>query len=183
MRTNYLLVSVSVLVLAFGIAVADPHARGGELVYGGGVSFALKAPTGWVLDAKSGRDQGMDAVYYAKGSSFGEARVIAYAHALPKHNQTIAQLIDQTVATMREHASQLVVDPTSAMTCGNNKSGRLLTVSHDPVGNAEALVFLDEADAVIVLGLIANDESHRTTAMPKLRELCSTYRFVGPVTH
>lgn len=179
MRTNYVLL----LLLLSRIAVADPHGRGGELIYGAGVSFTLRAPAGWVLDTKSGRDQGMDAVYYPHGSTFGDARVIAFARALPKQGQTLAQLMDQAIATLREHAPKLTVDPTSAWTCGNNKAGRLLTVAHDPVGNAEALVFLDEPDAVIVIGLMANDVPHRTAAMPRLHELCTAYRFLGSVTH
>lgn len=178
MRTIQVL---SVLV-ASSFAVAAPTAKGGEIVYGGGVSFMLHTPTGWVLDPDSGHEQGMDAVYLAKGTKFGEAKVIAYAHGMPRNGQTLAQIIDQVVAGMREHAPKLTVEPVVDWTCGK-KSGRLLLVAHDPAGNSEALGFLDEGDAVVVIGLLANDTKARTAAMPRLRELCSSYRFLGPVKH
>ncbi len=83
---------------------------------------------------------------------------------------------------MREHAPKLAVEPVVDWTCGA-KSGRLVTVAHDPVGNSEALGFLEEGDAVVVIGLLANDTKARTAAMPRLRELCRSYRFLGPVKH
>jgi hypothetical protein len=177
MRTKNVLV---VLVCVIGVAAADP--RGAEIVYGGGVAFQLHPPTGWVLDADSGHAEGMDAVYLAKGSKFGEAKVIAFAHAMPRNGQPLPQIIDGAIAEMREHAPKLAVAPAVDWTCGK-KSGRLVLVAHDPVGNSEALGFLDEGDAVIVIGLLASDTKARTAAMPRLRELCRSYRFLGPVKH
>lgn len=170
------------VLLASSVAVAEPAAKGGEIVYGGGVSFMLHTPTGWVLDADSGHDQGMDAVYMAKGAKFGEAKVIAFAHAMARNGESLTQIMNQSIATMREHAPKLSVDPVADWTCGK-KSGRLITVAHDPVGNSEALGFLEEGNAVVVIGLLANDTKARTAAMPRLRELCSSYRFLGPVKH
>lgn len=178
MRTIHVLL----LLLASSLAVADPAAKGGEIVYGRGVSFMLHTPSGWVLDADSGHDQGMDAVYLAKGSKFGEAKVIAFAHAMSRNGQSLTQIMDQSISTMREHAPKLAVDPATDWTCGK-RSGRLVLVAHDPVGNSEALGFLEEGDAVVVIGILANDTKARTAAMPRLRELCSSYRFLGPVKH
>ncbi len=169
------------LLLASSVVVADPHARGSDLVYGAGIAFMVRAPGGWVLATESGRDLGLDAVYHAAGSSFGDAGAVAFARALPKQHQTAAQLIDQTITGMSDQAPDLVVDPPSTWTCGK-KRGRLVTVAHDPAGKVEALLFIDEPGAVVVLGLLADSEARRTAALPRLRELCASYRFVGPVT-
>jgi hypothetical protein len=176
MRTIHVFV-----LLASSIAIAKSPARENGIVYGGGVAFALRAPSGWVLDNESGRAQGLDAVFYAKGSSFADAHAVAFARVLPKRNQTLAQVIEHGFSAMRQHAPKLEIDRESTLTCGR-KPARFVTLAHDPAGNVEALAFVDEPTTVILIGLLAQDAAQRAAAMPRLRELCGSYHFVGNVT-
>ena len=58
--------------------------NGYGIVRGPGYAFTLKAPSGWVIDAASGVEQGLPAVFYPKGGTWSESPAVAYARARPK---------------------------------------------------------------------------------------------------
>ena len=77
--------------------------NGYGIVRGPGYAFTLKAPSGWVIDAVSGVEQGLPAVFYPRGATWSESPAVAYARARPKTKEvsTIDRMVQAAVAALR----------------------------------------------------------------------------------
>src|SRR6266446_4100124 len=58
---------------------AEQVEEGYAVLSGKDFAFQLKAPRNWVLDNESGRDQGLNVVFYPKNSSWASSPAICYA--------------------------------------------------------------------------------------------------------
>ena len=58
------------------------------VIYGENHSFKLIAPSGWVLDNKSGVSQGIHAVFYKKGESWANAETVMCQYSSIKNIKT-----------------------------------------------------------------------------------------------
>ncbi|HEY6331781.1 MAG TPA: hypothetical protein VI756_20810 [Blastocatellia bacterium] len=69
----------------------------------GGTSFTLSAPDGWVLDDTSGRQQGVAAVFYPKGSSWIKGTAVMYVNMVQKGpgKEDLTKVIDSDIAEFR----------------------------------------------------------------------------------
>ncbi len=54
-----------------GFAQKDSLKTNTGLIYGHNHSYFLTAPSGWVIDNESGREENLMAVFYPKGESHG----------------------------------------------------------------------------------------------------------------
>src|ERR1051326_3275936 len=105
---------ISTLILFCVVASAQDDSG---IIYGKNYSFALTAPKGWVLDTASGRQQGLQAVFYPKGSSWKNGAAVMYANILQKTDpakESLQTIIANDVADFKkesprseEHTSEL----------------------------------------------------------------------------
>src|SRR5260370_10752719 len=82
------------------------------IIYGKGYSFALTTPKGWVLDTTSGRQQGLQAVFYPKGSSWKTGAAVMYANVYQKTDPTkesLQTIIANDLADFRKKSPNLKV--------------------------------------------------------------------------
>src|SRR6185295_8947918 len=75
-------ISLIVALMLFCTVAAAQNDSG--IIYGKNYSFALMAPKGWVLDTTSGRQQGLQAVFYPNGSSWKNGAAVMYANVYQK---------------------------------------------------------------------------------------------------
>lgn len=69
------------MIAESGIAQNKPEAAkeaNSGLIFGKNHAFVLTAPTGWVLDNKSGVTQGLQAVFFPAGSSWKDGAAVMY---------------------------------------------------------------------------------------------------------
>jgi hypothetical protein len=71
--------SIAWLLLSASAFAQDKFAGVGGIVYGTKAAFNISAPDGWVVDPKSGLDQGFPCVLYPKDSSWSDANTVMYA--------------------------------------------------------------------------------------------------------
>mgnify|MGYP003989514765 CR=1 FL=1 len=70
--------------------------RESGIVFGDGFAFSLTAPSGWVLDNHSGNSEGLQAVFYPKGSSWDKSETVMYANIALKKikgNESVKKVI------------------------------------------------------------------------------------------
>src|SRR6266851_2782414 len=104
--------TISILfALAFFCGVASGQDDSG-IIFGKNYSFTLTAPKGWVLDNTSGRSQGLQAVFYPKGSSWKTGAAVMYANVYQKSDPTkesLQTIIANDVTQFKKDSSDLKV--------------------------------------------------------------------------
>jgi hypothetical protein len=71
--------SIAWLLLCASVFAQNKFAGVGGIVYGKRAAFNIGAPDRWVVDPKSGQDQGFPCVLYPKDSSWSDAETVMYA--------------------------------------------------------------------------------------------------------
>src|SRR5438477_11705595 len=96
-----LLVACIALSLAGVRSFGQENYRGG-IVYGPKAAFNISAPKGWVLDNKSGVEQGQPCVRYPKGSSRSDAKTLMYAKIASTQFETVNEFVAWPIKGMDE---------------------------------------------------------------------------------
>jgi hypothetical protein len=181
-----LLVLVGLLfVSALGYVRQNPNkpadANSG-VVFGRDHVFVVTAPKGWVLDAKSGVSQGLNAVFYPEGSSWTNGSTVMYANVYHKRNateETLETVISGDVAEFKKKSEKLKVVEAASLPTRKDKKAAVRYFDGDTFGNSEAIAYLDEGKVVVMLVLSARNRKELETALPAFNELVSSYLFLG----
>lgn len=180
------------LLLVFGSAVAA-DVTGGKpappspatvdpseaMLYGQNYVFGLDAPGGWVLDNKNGSPQGLDAVFYPKGSSWAASDPIVYPQIWQKDGLTFADVLEGDVANYRRHSPALEVEDRPGVKTGVGATARLRYFRGSKDGPFEAVAYFDESKVVVMIVLSAKSKATFESAQPAFRELLESYKFIG----
>lgn len=168
----------------FGFANAQDDSG---IIHGKNYSFTLTAPKGWVLDDKSGRSQGLQAVFYPNGSSWKDGSAVMYENVHQKSDptkDTIKTVIDDDISDFKQ-ASRTVktVDadpiPTRTDTRSANKKAVVKYFIDDQNGTNEAVAYVDEKDVVVMLVLSARNQQSFKASFPAFKEFVGSYFFLG----
>ena len=158
------------------------------IIYGKNYSFALTAPKGWVLDTTSGRQQGLQAVFYPKGSSWKNGTAVMYANVLQKTDpakESLQTIIADDVAGFQKESPNLkVVDadpiPTRTDARSKDKKATVKYFTADRAGNSEAVAYVDEGNLVVMLVLNARSQQDFEASLPAFKDFVGSYFFLAP---
>ncbi|HEY0324204.1 MAG TPA: hypothetical protein VGC66_24875 [Pyrinomonadaceae bacterium] len=155
--------------------------RGVGLIYGVDHVFALAAPSGWVLDNTSGVSQGLHAVFYPKGASWADSKMVMYANTVHKEKsglKTLKAVIDDDVKNFRKYALEAEITDEPNLTTKDKKQAVVKYFYDKEHGNFEEVAFIDESKIVVVLVLSARTRKDYEEALPAFRQLVGSYYFV-----
>jgi hypothetical protein len=178
-------ISVIVALMLFCTAVSAQDESG--IIYGKNYSFALTAPKGWVLDTTSGRQQGLQAVFYPKGSSWKNGAAVMYANVYQNTDPTkesLQTIIANDVADFKKESPNLkVVDadaiPTRTDVRSIDKKATVKYFTGDRNGNSEAVAYVDEGNLVVMLVFNARSQKDFEDSLPAFKEFVGSYFFLG----
>lgn len=152
---------------------------GAGIVYGTGHAFAIQAPEGWVLDNAAGKGQGLQAVFYREGSDWGSAKGVMYTNAAVKRKgqATLQELIDYDMGQFRQRAPKLKMTAREDLP---TRSGKAVVwqFEGDEHGNFEAVAYIDEKTAIVMLVLSARTRELFDQEYPSFEKLVGSYRFL-----
>ena len=174
--------TLSLTLLIFSLAVATASAAEGQtgMVYGDTHAFFVTAPPGWVLDNRSGLRNNVHAAFYPQGSNWQDSPAIMYANGVGRSSgQTLDSFIDDDIQTFRDRSPQIRVEERSPI---KTKDGRLAVVRHfsgDQYGNHEAVAYIAEKRAFIVLALSARSQDAYQRSLRSFEELVRNYSFIS----
>ena len=179
-------ISLIVVLMLFFTAASAQDDSG--IIYGKNYSFALTAPKGWVLDITNGRQQGLQAVFYPKGSSWKNGAAVMYANVYQKTDPTkesLQTIIANDVADFKKESPNLkVVDaeaiPTRTDTRSKDKRATVKYFTADRNGNSEAVAYVDEGNLVVMLVLNARSQQDFEASLPAFKEFVGSYFFLAP---
>lgn len=152
------------------------------LLSGAGHTFLVTAPQGWVLDSEAGRADGLHAVFYPVGSTWTGTSAFMYAVGVGAergHDQTLDAFIAGDVAAMRKHVPALRVRPAQELPTADGKRAAVRLVSGGAPGDEEAVAFIREPRAIVVLALTSHDHASFARSRAAFDSLVASYRFLG----
>src|SRR6184192_582796 len=86
----------------------DSKSMNAGMIFGRNHAYVLSAPKGWVMDNESGVSQGLHAVFYPKGSSWGKGVVVMYTNVMEKRDkQTVDDVIKNDIADFKANSPNL----------------------------------------------------------------------------
>jgi hypothetical protein len=175
-------------LLALGPALARaseaqivlPDAPGTALVTGKGYRFLLDAPKGWVLDNQGGASRGLTTVFYPSGQSFKDAPAILYANVAPRTaGERLGDFVDREIARARQRSPGLQVESHKDIQTKDGHAAVIRAVAGDVHGNREALAFVEEKEAFVILVLSARTKESFEASLPAFTALVRSYSTVG----
>lgn len=172
--------------LVFFWSVASAQDDSG-VIFGNNYSFTLTAPKGWVLDNSSGRGQGLQAVFYPKGSSWKTGAAVMYANVYQETDpskESLQTVIANDVTEYKKNSVDLkVVDAESILTRTDPRSrDKKATVKHftdDRNANTEAVAYIDEGKVVVMIVLSARSQRDFDSSLAAFKDLIGSYFFLG----
>ena len=163
--------------------------NGYGIVRGPGYAFILKAPSGWVIDAVSGVEQGLPAVFYPRGATWSESPAVAYARARPKTKDvsTIDRMVQAAVAALRAQGNpDYNATFFKTIKTEDGKGGVLYRSSGSKTGDIEVTAYFMEKRTIDFVTLSCRSEKVFDAALQAFEQLVASYAFqsdkvpVGP---
>lgn len=153
-------------------------AEGENLLYGANYLFKLTTPPGWVVDTQSGKEHGIDAVFYPPGGS-AEGSIAAYPRVWQKGTAlSLSDVLAQDVVQYRQALpdAAYVEVPDLQISDGRTAKVRRFTAANGSMH--ELVAYIDEPLVVVVVVMRASDESTLAQLVPVFNALVQSYQAV-----
>jgi hypothetical protein len=179
-----LIPALLMLILSLGLeqrGCAQALANGYGIIRGPDFAFSLKAPSGWVIDSKSGIAQGLPAVFYKKDGSWEESPVVAYARSRPRTQKvsTVEEAVNFAVQTFHnEGAPNYQGEYFKTIKTESGKEAVVYHFTGDKWGDIEATAYFPEEKTIDFVTLSARNEKEFQDALPAFEQLVSSYAFL-----
>jgi hypothetical protein len=133
---------------------------GGGIVYGSDYIFLLQVPKGWVMDCESAVNQGIQALFYPKGSNWNNSPVWIYAGSRSKTKNILTA--DDAAKDFVEdfHAKGHPEYRAKRIKTLKTDSGREAVIYHfngDRWGNSEAVAYFVEDKTINFVVMTSRD--------------------------
>jgi len=173
---------ILLMVVCFGLLAFEVPAAAfkGGIVHGEQHAFLIEAPPGWVLDNQSGVSQGLNAVFYPKGSSWSEASAVMYASMAGKKKEglnTVQEVIDHDLAKFKRGNPKITMTKGRPIKTADGKTAQVCLFRGDQWGNQEAVAYINEKNVVAILVLSSRSQSDFQKSLPAFEKLVASYRF------
>ena len=149
-----------------------------SLVFSDSVSFFLDAPSGWVLDCKAGKRDGVMTVLYRTGESWRTGQAVMYANVLTPKGSTV-EGFDARVRN--EVASWSAGVPDAKVTVGRRiptKAGQSAIVRKFTSASKdlfEIVAYVPRGRVIPILAMTARSGTAFTHALPAFERLVRSY--------
>lgn len=175
------LITSFLIILSFTpVLYSQIDSANGGIVYGKNHAFGVNAPTGWVLDNKSGVNVGLQAVFYPAGDSWNSAVSVMYCNTALKEvkgNETIEKVIEYDINIFKNKSKADVKDGDNLQTDDNNTA--IVKNFYDSTNkNYETVAYIDEKDVVVLLVLSSRNKEDFEKSLEPFKELVSSYFFI-----
>lgn len=157
------------------------------LLYGYNHSYYLSAPIGWILDSESGKDQGLDAVFYPKGSTWADAETVMYttftSFDTTKH-ETLKEVIASDSVNFKLNSPKLSINKQEPISISKDKNPSkdknaiVYNYSGDVNGNYETVAYITEKKGVSMIILSSRNKNGCINNYKAFESLVKSYKFL-----
>jgi hypothetical protein len=169
-----LLIICAILLASLPVRAEDGY------VYGDNHCFYFSAPTGWVADHISGRNQGLSFVFYPKGSSWTDATTIIYARVADKTEQ-LKEPKDQVARTLQQFRAEYQSSDIKGQRVGTVRTAtgavaEIYRFTGDKWGNSELVAYFNGKKTINFFVMSSRDARDLDRNRKALEELARSYR-------
>jgi hypothetical protein len=176
-RILTILILASFRLLAFG----QEDMKTG-IIYGNNHAFSLTAPNGWVLDNKSGINQGLHAVFYRKGESWEKAETIMYANTASLEDnahRTLDQLIKFDLDDFKNNYSDIKITDGKDILINGSVIAKIKYLSGKSYGNYEAMAYIDAGKNGIMIIMSSRTQDGFEKSLTAFEDMVKSYFFMA----
>jgi hypothetical protein len=158
-------------------SVASKDDGGGGILYGKRHGAILAAPPGWIFDNESGRPNGLRVVLYRVGETWDNSPGVMYANGVDAPDDQPVDLdsfVAADLADQRQHSPGLQTFELAPLALPDGTPVRVVGMRGSP-GNVEAIAFLPQPHAVVLLVLSARTQERFDRDLPDFREFVRSY--------
>ena len=172
------ILAAAILIVFSSYAMSASTEGNTGLLFGANHAFAFTATRGWILDNKSGVQQGLHMVFYPIGFTWANSPVIAYGRSVTK-TKTRRTIADQVRDTVNEFHQE--DNPTYKSKMGEQfklRNGRVVHLyyfSGDKWGNYEAVGYIEEENTINFLVFNARKKEDYDKYISDFKSIVSTY--------
>jgi hypothetical protein len=152
------------------------------IIYGNNHAFSLTAPDGWILDNKSGVNQGLYAVFYKKGQSWKNAETVMYANTASLENpphSTLDELIKYDTDNFKKQYQDLDIRDGNNIELSNNKTAKIRYLSGKSYGNFEAIAYIDAGKNGIMIIMSSRSKEGFDNSLTAFQSLVKSYLYIA----
>jgi hypothetical protein len=138
------------------------------LIYGPLHAFTVRAPGGWTLDARSGRGQGLQAVFYPNGERWATSPAVIYCQVVArgKDIKDLKGMLDYDQARYRNSGPGAVVAPQQAIAINGSKSASVLRFSGGNSGTFSQTAYIEERAVIVLINLSCRSSEALERSLP-----------------
>jgi hypothetical protein len=176
MKRFFLLFSFCILIISAG--TAQDSTRTG-LLYGYNNAYYLTAPIGWVMDNENGKEEGLTAVFYPKGSTWAEGETVMYTTFTnfdTTKKETVLDVIRGDSIDYKAHSPELQVRKQKAIPVGKNK--KAFVYSYSATGNFEEVAYIPEKKGVVMIIISSRNKNGCINNHNNFEALVKSYKFL-----
>ena len=183
-RMRAYLLCLAGLITAFSLSAQEktpPGDSGTGILYGHDHSYYLTPPPGWVLDAESGSDQGLTAVFYPKGSSWADAETAMYATYTAfdtTKKETLADVIAADSTNFKSTSPGISAGRQESIPIGKTRTAKVMSYSDAANSNYEMVAYIAEKKGVVMLVISSRSKNGCINNYKTFESLVRSYRFL-----
>lgn len=151
------------------------------LLYGYNNAYYLTAPVGWIIDNESGKEQGLTAVFYPKGSTWAEGETVMYTTFTnfdSTKNETVLDVIKGDSMEFKAHSPQLSVKKQKAIPIGKKQKAIVYSYSDEANGNYENVAYIPEKKGIVMIIISSRNKNGCINHYKDFESLVRSYRFL-----
>lgn len=151
------------------------------ILYGTDNSYYLTAPPRWVLDAESGAEEGLSAVFYPKGSSWADAETVMYstytAYDTAK-KQTLKDVMAADSVDFKTQSPGIVIGKQESIPIGKTSMARVNSYSDATNKSYEMVAYIPEKKGVVMIVISSRNKNGCINNYKAFESLVRSYKFL-----
>ena len=168
-------------LLLFRFSICGQQDMKTGIIYGKDFAYSLTAPNGWILDNKSGVNQGLDAVFYRKGESWDRAETVMYTNTASledKANKSLDKLIKYDLDDFKRNYSDIIIVDGKDILIGKNVIAKIKYLSGKSYKNFEAIAYIDAGKTGVMIVISSRTKKGFNNSLIAFEELVKSYFFM-----
>lgn len=180
MKRSFLLLFFP-LIYTFQVHAQSQDSTRTKLLYGYNNAYYLTSPAEWAIDNESGKEQGLTAVFYPKGSTWAEGETVMYTTFTnfdSTKKETVLDVIKGDSLEFKAHSPQLSIKKQKDIAIGKNKKAIVYAYSDEPNGNYENVAYIPEKKGVVMIIISSRNKNGCINHYRDFESLVRSYRFL-----
>lgn len=170
------------ILLSFRLLIFGQGEMKTGIIYGSNHAYSLTAPDGWVLDNKSGVNQGLYAVFYKQGESWDKAGTVMYTNTASLEvnaQKSIEQLIKYDLDNFKKKYSDIQIVDAKDIVIKENVVAIVKYLSGKSYGNYEAMAYINAGKTGIMIIMSSRTKQGFDNSLSAFENLVKSYLFMA----